>query len=481
MSSISGADKSPDSVRVIGRYALYDEIASGGMATVHLARLLGVGGFARTVAVKRLHRQFAKDPEFVTAFLDEARLAARVRHPNVVPTLDVVATEGELFLVMEWIQGESLSRLRRMAELVVPLPIACGVLAGALHGLHAAHEAKNERGEPLSLVHRDISPQNILIGIDGVPRVADFGVAKAAGRVQTTQQGKIKGKLRYMSPEQLKAERLDRRADVFAASIVLWECLARQRLFRGEEAASVLSSVLNQKLEPPSIHNSEVSAELDAIVMRGLSRELDERWPTALDMAIALERAITMPSAHSVGEWVRQVAGESLDERANRVQQIESEESSSLHSLPAVPGLAPARERRDRISRSSISEAALPSTSDAVPVAKRTRVLLIAAAGGALVLAAAVIVLGLLLLRRPAPTPSAGALTAAPALSAAPASAPGPAASPGPIPIAPSASLEAPKKPAPHLTPRPTVNCNPPYTLVKSGGKVIKRWKPGCM
>src|ERR1700733_14777693 len=185
-------------VRILGRYALYDEIAAGGMATVHLGRLIGPVGFSRTVAIKRLHQQYAKNPEFVAMFLDEARLAARIRHPNVVPTVDVVAMEEELFLVMEYIQGESLSRLFRAASVAaapIPRSVAVTIMAGVLHGLHAAHEAKTEHGQPLDIVHRDVSPQNVLVGVDGVARVLDFGVAKAAHRVQTTQDGRIKGKL----------------------------------------------------------------------------------------------------------------------------------------------------------------------------------------------------------------------------------------------------------------------------------------------
>src|SRR5262245_3092434 len=179
--------------RVVGRYALYGEIASGGMATVHFERLLGPVGFSRTVAIKRLHPQFAKDPEFVSMFLDEARLAARIRHPNVVATLDVVATKGELFLVMEYVQGESLSRLARAVMARgenLPPRIVASIMCGVLHGLHAAHEARDQRGEPLGIVHRDVSPQNVLVGIDGTARVVDFGVAKASGRHQSTRKGK---------------------------------------------------------------------------------------------------------------------------------------------------------------------------------------------------------------------------------------------------------------------------------------------------
>src|SRR5580704_12395157 len=152
-------------IRAIGRYLLFGEIAAGGMATVHLGRLSGPAGFARTVAIKRLHAQYAKDPDFVSMFLDEARLAARIRHPNVVPTLDVVSTDGEIFLVMEYVQGASLSKLLRLALALGAPPdawLVATIMSGVLHGLHAAHEAVSEQGEPLEIVHRDVSPQNIL-------------------------------------------------------------------------------------------------------------------------------------------------------------------------------------------------------------------------------------------------------------------------------------------------------------------------------
>ena len=197
---------------VVGRYALFDEIASGGMATVHLGRLLGPSGFARTVAIKRLHPQFAKDPEFVAMFLDEARLAARIRHPNVVSTLDVVARRRRALPRDGVRRRASRSRgSREVARATASDRSRCRSsarsIAGVLHGLHAAHEATSERGEPLGIVHRDVSPQNVLVGVDGVARVLDFGVAKAAGRVQTTRDGQIKGKLAYMAPEQLTGKR----------------------------------------------------------------------------------------------------------------------------------------------------------------------------------------------------------------------------------------------------------------------------------
>ena len=320
-------------VRVLGRYALYREIAAGGMATVHFGRLLGPVGFSRTVAIKRLHPQYAKDPEFVSMFLDEARLAARIRHPNVVPTIDVVATEGELFLVMEYVQGESLGKLvKRVDEegARVPPHYASAIVAAALHGLHAAHEAADERGTPLQIIHRDVSPQNILVGLDGTPRVLDFGIAKAAGRLQTTRDGQLKGKIAYMSPEQLRVEKIDRRTDIYAAGVVLWEALTATRLFRGENDVATFGKVLTGDVTPPSRSVKDVPPELDAIVMRALSRAPDDRFPTAREMARALERTMPLVAAADIGDWVTRYAGKSLAARAEQVAEIESDSDNPV-------------------------------------------------------------------------------------------------------------------------------------------------------
>jgi serine/threonine protein kinase len=186
---------------MFGRYAVYAPIASGGMATVHVGRLFGEAGFARTVAIKRMHPHLATVPEFVAMFIDEARIAARVRHPNVVGTLDVGAHEGELFLVMDYVEGLPLSALNKAARargVHTPPEIVATMIVGMLRGLDAAHEACGDDGAPLGIVHRDISPQNVLVGTDGVPRVLDFGVAKALTQIHHTQDSQLKGKLPYM-------------------------------------------------------------------------------------------------------------------------------------------------------------------------------------------------------------------------------------------------------------------------------------------
>ena len=329
---------------VIGRYAIYDEVAAGGMATVHFGRLLGPVGFSRTVAVKRLHPTYARDPEFVAMFLDEARVCGRVRHPNVVSMLDVVATQGELFLVMDYVLGDSLARLSRSARRLgeaMPLPVVSNILGGVLHGLHAAHEARGERGEPLDIVHRDVSPQNVLVGVDGLARVVDFGVAKATGRLQSSRDGQIKGKIAYMSPEQLRSVPIDRRTDVYAAAVVLWEVLAGRRLFESESEGGMVGKILEEPIAPPSTYAGPLPAGLDALVMRGLERRRERRFQSAREMALALETCVRPALTSEVSTWVERVAGEVVHARARRVSEIES--ASSSNSVDVVAAVAATR------------------------------------------------------------------------------------------------------------------------------------------
>jgi eukaryotic-like serine/threonine-protein kinase len=351
-----GASSTDAAPRTIGRYALHSEIASGGMATIHIGRLLGPVGFARTVAIKRLHPPLARDPEFVAMFLDEARLAARIRHPNVVSTLDVVATEGELFVVMEYVPGESLARLLRAvraANGIVPVPIAVTIMVGVLHGLHAAHEAHDERGQPLRIVHRDVSPHNILVGTDGDAHLIDFGIAKARGRMQVTRQGQIKGKISYMPAEQLMGQGLDHRADIFAASIVLWESLTGQRLYQGTDEGDVYAKVLMGKVDPPSLYAKGLSAAIDAIVLRGLARDRAQRYATAREMALALEAAIPLAPPSQVGGWVESVVGDALADRTAQIAGIErlveagAEGTSSALMTIGAEFTRPANEQTD--------------------------------------------------------------------------------------------------------------------------------------
>ena len=323
-------------VRVVGRYALHGVLASGGMATVHVGRLMGPVGFSRTVAIKRLHPQYASDPEFVTMFLDEARLAGRIRHPNAVPVIDVVEADGEVLLVMEYVQGETLARLLRRATEMGEKPppdVTAAIVADTLEGLHAVHEARDERGQPLGIVHRDVSPQNVMVGIDGVARVLDFGIAKAAGRSQVTREGQLKGKLAYMAPEQLHGE-VSRLTDVFAAGIVLWEALTAKRLFHGSNEGETVTRILAGKIEAPSEHGAP--PEYDAVVLKALAKDPKERFQSAREMAVALVKVRPPADPPAVGAWVERIGKDLLDLRAELISGVEA-----APSLPQLPASAP--------------------------------------------------------------------------------------------------------------------------------------------
>jgi serine/threonine-protein kinase len=335
--------------RSIGRYVLYDRIASGGMAQVHLGRLVGAVGFARTVAIKRLLPHCATDAEMVPMFVDEARLAARIRHPNVVATLDVVLEDDELLIVMEYVHGESLGRLfgraRTRHESVSPA-IASALAIGMLEGLHAAHEARSDHGQPLGIIHRDVSPQNVIAGVDGIARVVDFGIAKARDRIQTTRDGQLKGKAGYIAPEQLEGDApIDRRVDIYAAGVVLWEALAGRRLFEGDGAPAIMAKIMTQEIVPPSRHAPAVPPALDAIVMRALARSPELRFETARAMAEALERAAPPASPREVEAWVLALAGDVVESRAELVAAIESDSAGDIEQAraSAMPSVGRAR------------------------------------------------------------------------------------------------------------------------------------------
>jgi hypothetical protein len=312
--------------RRLDRYELIGEIASGGMATVYLARLSGVGGFQRLVAIKRLHPHLAGDPEFVEMFLDEARLAASIHHPQVVPIIEVGVSRAGYYLVMEYIEGATLAHLMgRAAATGTRLPRAIVVrnILDILAGLHAAHELLDVEGQLAGLVHRDVSPQNLLVGVDGTARITDFGVAKASARLSTTRAGKLKGKLAYMSPEQTEGAVLDRRADIFAMGIVLWEALTGLRLFRADTEAATLARILNRPIPAVSAVCPDVPHAFDEVCAKALERPPANRYQTSADMADALERAArraaatasydsAIASARDVATYVQALIGPEL-------------------------------------------------------------------------------------------------------------------------------------------------------------------------
>jgi serine/threonine-protein kinase len=273
-------------------------LGTGGMAAVFLARAEGMGGFERDVAVKLIHAHLRENQELTLALLNEARIAAKIRHPNVVPVYDVGEDPSGIFLVMEYVEGDTLSGLQRAARAAntrIPVSVGLRILADALAGLQGAHEQRDSNGAPLEIVHRDFSPQNILVGADGVSRLTDFGIAKAAGRSGHTSPGSIKGKVAYMAPEQARGKVVDRRCDVWAAGVVAWELLAARALHESDDEVATLLDVVTQA--PPDLRTIDPSipAALADVVASALVIDRQRRCPTAAELR---SRLISACRAH---------------------------------------------------------------------------------------------------------------------------------------------------------------------------------------
>lgn len=314
-----------------GRYEILAEIASGGMATVYLGRLASAPGFERQVAIKKLHPHLERQKDFIEMFLDEARIAARIHHPNVVQTLEFGADENGHFLVMDYVEGPTLAKL--LAKVVstgdrIPTPISIRIALDALAGLHAAHELHDEQGRLMNVVHRDVSPQNILISVDGLARITDFGVARANERLAVTRTGQLKGKLSYMAPEQARGDTTDLRADVFAMGVILWECLTGRRLFRGktDTEAETLTKVLYGEITKVSAVNPEVHPYLDAICARALERPLEARFASCAEFIEALDQAarqgIEIATSREVARYIEQVYGQEIAQRRATIRSL---------------------------------------------------------------------------------------------------------------------------------------------------------------
>jgi eukaryotic-like serine/threonine-protein kinase len=298
--------------QTFGRYEVLRPLATGGMATVYLGRVSAAGGFERLVAIKVMHPHIAGEADFVTMFLDEARLAARIRHPNVVATHDVAQGPEGLFLVMDYVDGPPLHLIVKAAAKRregIPLEILLRIFCDVLEGLHAAHELTDENGRSLGLVHRDMSPHNILVGKDGVARLTDFGVAHAQARLTTTRGASLKGKVAYLSPEQVLTGSVDRRSDLFSAGVVLWEALARRRLFKGETEGQTIAQIIAGARAAPTHYDPSIPIPISNVCMRALSASLNERHQTAIELADALESAartsgITIARPRQVGAYL---------------------------------------------------------------------------------------------------------------------------------------------------------------------------------
>jgi eukaryotic-like serine/threonine-protein kinase len=331
--------------RTLGRYRLIAELARGGMGTVYLAALNGPARFSKVMVIKQLRPAFAEDANFTAMFLEEARLAARLHHPNIVQTNEVVChPEDGYFMVMEYLEGASLrrvlSRLRKQGD-EPARSIYLRTILDVLTALQYAHSLKDFDGASMNLVHRDVNPSNVVIVFDGQVKLLDFGIAKAADSGQETQAGIVKGKLHYMSPEQMAGDRLDSRADVFAVGAMLWDALAGRKLWEGLKGLDVMTSLAKGAIDSPRSVNPNIAEELERICMRALAVFPDDRYPDAASFRDDLERALGGADPMPTADIAAALAAEFGEEREH-VRSLIAEQMHSVEQMPvgAIPSLA---------------------------------------------------------------------------------------------------------------------------------------------
>ena len=337
----------------LGKYQLLRRIATGGMAELFLARAVAMAGFEKLVVLKRILPQHAESDEFIKMFLTEARLAATLHHPNIVQVYDIGEESGHYFFTMEWVQGQDLRRIvraARKAEVALPLEHVLHIIAGVAAGLDHAHDKADTDGSPLGIVHRDVSPSNVLVTYDGAVKLVDFGIAKAAAFQSNTIAGTLKGKVPYMSPEQCRGEVVDRRSDIFSIGTLLWEMTTGARLFAGDNEIAIINRVAKADVPLPTSIRPDYPPQLETIVMRALHSDPEQRYQHAIDLQIDLEdfaREHRLPvSSARMGKFMRELFADEIQASAaqlaaERTDVGPSGSSAGLSSiLPPVPGLA---------------------------------------------------------------------------------------------------------------------------------------------
>jgi eukaryotic-like serine/threonine-protein kinase len=301
----------------LGRYRVLKHLASGGMADVLLGRADGIEGFERHVVLKRIRAEHARDRRFISMFTDEARLAAGLHHQNIVQVFDIGETNGEYFFAMEYIHGEDVRKLLStvaQARGHVPINIVCAIVSAAATALHYAHERRDAKGRSLDIVHRDVSPSNVLIGYDGGVKIVDFGIAKATVRQSETIAGSLKGKCSYMSPEQCKSEPIDRRSDVYGLGVLLYELATTTRLFKGDNEYLVMDSIVNGRFVLPQVRRPDLPSELSSIIMRALATDRTRRYQSADELRVDLDQFVAKhdlnASTAKLASYMKKIFGE---------------------------------------------------------------------------------------------------------------------------------------------------------------------------
>ena len=321
-----------------GKYVLLDRLAVGGMAEIFLARQEGLEGFEKTVVIKRIRPHLSKQKSFVQMFLDEARLAAQLNHPNIVQIHELGQVNDSYFIAMEYVFGRDMARIIPKAEkmgIAFPMVYALKIASSVCEGLHYAHQRADAWGNPLHIVHRDVTPENVFVSFDGTVKILDFGIAKARGQTGETTAGEIKGKLSYMSPEQAMGKPLDCRSDLFSLGVVLYEWLTGFRLFTGDSEVAVLRSISEAKIYGPSYFKPDIPPEVEAVVMRALEKDRDRRYPSAWEMQRDLDHLLGesefRPSSMHLANFLKQLFSDELEaERARLTRPSDSLASDGM-------------------------------------------------------------------------------------------------------------------------------------------------------
>ncbi|MBI3182519.1 MAG: serine/threonine protein kinase [Myxococcales bacterium] len=406
----AGPPQTGDTIQRYGQYYLVRKLAEGGMAEIFLAKQVGAEGFERNVVVKRMLRHLSQVPDFVGMFLDEARLAARLAHQNIVQINDLGLVDGCYFLCMEYLPGEDFATILRLVgrrKERLPLNIALHIVTQAARGLHFAHEFVDEAGKPLNVVHRDVSPSNIFVTYEGQVKVLDFGIAKAETRITNTTAGVVKGKYLYMSPEQARSAPVDRRADVFALGITLYEAITGVRPYARDNDLAILNAVLECEYEPVRKVRPDTPAEVEQIIHKAMAPRTAERYQTAAELAAELERYTLATTSASGGEqiavYLRSLLGEQRLQSKTRIPSLPSlrEAGSAVRgfSKPDIPALVngPGPENTSTVTAGSASTMVVGAQGNAAPPAvsppasgSGAKLKLLVGLGAAAVVAAAV-------------------------------------------------------------------------------------------
>jgi serine/threonine protein kinase len=327
-----------------GKYYLLERVNVGGMAEVFKAKTFGVEGFERLLAVKRILPNIAEDEEFITMFIDEAKIAVQLNHANIAQIFDLGKVEGSFFIALEYVHGKDVraifDRCRSLSE-TMPVPQACFMVMKVCEGLDYAHNKRDSAGREMHLVHRDVSPQNVLISYEGEVKLVDFGIAKAAGKASKTQAGILKGKFGYMSPEQVRGLPLDRRSDIFSVGIVLYELLTGERLFTGESDFSTLEKVRNVEILPPSAYNRKIPEQLEQIVLKALAKDVDDRYHNAIDLHDDLQAFMYTSgdfySRKDLAGWMKRTFAREIEEEGRKLEEYRQLPQPDARAVPPPP------------------------------------------------------------------------------------------------------------------------------------------------